>query len=246
MTIQSIFSNANPASRSEPICLPVRSLFPEEAHAVIYKPARAATTSGKARTRGWKMRFERRTVRFIEPLMGWTGGGDPLTQVELSFPSPESAIAYARRQGLQYTVRGFSRQQVPQLRLVRDTGRKRETRPWRLEWVERTLGPDLIRKGFGPSPEQEKNYADPQDILRDPDLSESQKRERLRRWALDSYLIEVALANGEPQTAASRLPEVINALIDLDAPSQARARGGAPSGASASLAGSLENSGKRP
>ena len=36
--------------------------------------------------------------------MGWTGGDDPLTQVELRFPTLESAVAYARRQGLTYVV----------------------------------------------------------------------------------------------------------------------------------------------
>ena len=34
--------------------------------------------------------------------MGWTEDDDPLAKVELSFPSAEAAIAYARRQGLQY------------------------------------------------------------------------------------------------------------------------------------------------
>jgi len=101
---------------------PVRSpSFPDDAHAVIYRPARAATTSGKRRTRDWRLRFERRSAPFIEPLMGWTGGDDPLTQVELSFSSAEAAIAYARRQGLPYTVRGLPKQ-APRLRLVSNTG----------------------------------------------------------------------------------------------------------------------------
>jgi hypothetical protein len=61
-------------------------------------------TSGKANTRHWKLRFERRTPPFIEPLMGWTGGDDPLTQVELIFPTRESAVAYAERQGFTFIV----------------------------------------------------------------------------------------------------------------------------------------------
>jgi ETC complex I subunit conserved region len=36
--------------------------------------------------------------------MGWTGGDDTLTQVELSFPTLESALRYAERQGLSCTV----------------------------------------------------------------------------------------------------------------------------------------------
>jgi hypothetical protein len=55
-----------------------RSSFPEGAVACIFKPSRSATTSGKAGTKGWRLRFERRTAPFIEPLMGWTGGDDTL------------------------------------------------------------------------------------------------------------------------------------------------------------------------
>lgn len=46
---------------------------------------------------------------FIEPLMGYTGGDDTLTQVELSFPTLKSAIRYAERQGLTYVVQQPSR-----------------------------------------------------------------------------------------------------------------------------------------
>jgi hypothetical protein len=82
------------------------SVFPDDAVAVIYRPARSAMTSGKTNTRHWKLRFERRTPPFIEPLMGWTGGDDPLTQVELTFPTREAAVGYAERQGLTFIVYG--------------------------------------------------------------------------------------------------------------------------------------------
>ncbi len=90
-----------------------RSVFPDDAVARIFKPSRAATTSGKARTKGWRLVFERRTAPFIEPLMGYTGGDDTLTQVELSFPTLESAIRYAERQGLTYVVQMPTRQSLP-------------------------------------------------------------------------------------------------------------------------------------
>lgn len=89
--------------------LTVSSVFPDDAVVVIYRPARSAMTSGKANTRHWKLRFERRTPPFIEPLMGWTGGDDPLTQVELTFPTRESAVAHAERQGLTFIVHGPDR-----------------------------------------------------------------------------------------------------------------------------------------
>jgi hypothetical protein len=80
------------------------SLLPSDAVARIYRPVRSAMTSGKARTKKWVLRFDRRTAPFIEPLMGWAGGDDTLTQVELTFPTREAAVAYAQRQGLAYIV----------------------------------------------------------------------------------------------------------------------------------------------
>lgn len=86
------------------------SIFPDDAAAIIYRPARSAMTSGKANTRHWKLRFDRRTPPFIEPLMGWTGGDDPLAQVELTFPTRDAAVAYAERQGLTFTVQSQDRE----------------------------------------------------------------------------------------------------------------------------------------
>ena len=98
--LEALHTNDN---RRRPLAMG-RSLFPEGAVARIFKPSRSATTSGKAGTKGWRLTFERRTAPFIEPLMGWTGGDDTLTQVELSFPTLESALRYAERQGLSCTV----------------------------------------------------------------------------------------------------------------------------------------------
>jgi hypothetical protein len=81
-----------------------RSVFPDDAVAYIYKPSRAVTTSGTARVKGWRLIFERRTAPFIEPLMGYSGCDDTLTQVKLSFPTLRSAISYAERQGLTYVI----------------------------------------------------------------------------------------------------------------------------------------------
>jgi hypothetical protein len=81
-----------------------RSVFPADAHALIFRPAHSVTMSAPRRKRQWKLQFERRSPLRLEPLMGWTEDDDPLAQVELSFDSAEAAVAYARRQGLQYTV----------------------------------------------------------------------------------------------------------------------------------------------
>lgn len=79
-------------------------VFPPDAVAHIFPPARSAMTAGRARMNYWMLRFERRTPPFIEALMGWTGGDDMLQQVELKFPDLQSAVAYAERQGLAYRV----------------------------------------------------------------------------------------------------------------------------------------------
>jgi hypothetical protein len=128
------------------------SSFPDDAIAVIYKPARSAMTSGTARTRDWKLRFEPRSAPFVEPLMGWTGNDDTLAQVELSFPSAEAAIAYARRQGLQFIVQGADSpcgqdRLISDLTAGKDSSAALDASRRRFEWMERTLSPDLIRHG---------------------------------------------------------------------------------------------------
>lgn len=72
--------------------------------AVIYKPAKSAMTSGRAGSKRWLLEYEAQSAPFIEPLMGWTGTADPMARMRLTFPSLQAAIAYARRQGLDYVV----------------------------------------------------------------------------------------------------------------------------------------------
>lgn len=201
-----------------------RSVFPDDALAVIYKPARSAMTSGKARTRDWKLRFEPRSRPLIEPLMGWTGCDDTLSQIELTFPSAAAAVAYARRQGLRYLVqdaddpvtRPGSNVKAANTNSASPDIRSSHVWPWRLEWVERTFGLKGIQNKSGPVRGPAAYYASPQDVLDDHDLSPAQKRDVLRRWALDAYLIELALFKGESQSEPSHLDEVIDALFDVD------------------------------
>ena len=198
---------------------PTRSVFPDDALAVIYKPARSVMTSGKARTRDWKLRFEPRSRPLIEPLMGWTGCDDTLSQVELTFPSAAAAVAYARRQGLRYLLQGEKNPDArpgSNAKAANVRSSSSDVWPWRLEWVERTLGLRGVQNKSGPVRGPAAYYASPQDVLDDHDLSPAQKRDVLRRWALDAYLIELALFKGEPQSEPSRLDEVIDALFDLD------------------------------
>ena len=116
--------NRPPSSRAFSVR---RSIFPDGTVAQIYRPGRSVTTSARAGT-AWQLTFERRTAPFIEPLMGYSGGRDTLTQVELSFPTLESAIGYAERQVLSYVVRRPA-EQVSN----RSTDNQRSLGEWRLD-----------------------------------------------------------------------------------------------------------------
>ena len=70
----------------------------------IYRPAKTATQSGRAKTRKWVIEFEMAAARRIDPLMGWTSSDDTRQQVSLSFDSQADAIAFAKRNGWSYEL----------------------------------------------------------------------------------------------------------------------------------------------
>ena len=70
----------------------------------IYQPAKTAMQSGKASNRHWLLEFEPGAVKTLDPLMGWSGSADTLSQVRLKFSSADAAIAFAKRQGLAFEV----------------------------------------------------------------------------------------------------------------------------------------------
>ena len=70
----------------------------------IYRPAKTAMQSGKAKSRDWRLEFEPASARTIDPLMGWTGSGDMDGQVRLRFATKEEAMAYAERNSIAYQV----------------------------------------------------------------------------------------------------------------------------------------------
>jgi hypothetical protein len=70
----------------------------------IYKPARNAMQSGKAKTGQWIVEHEASAPRTVDPLMGWTSSADTRQQLKLFFDTKEEAIAYAEREGFAYTV----------------------------------------------------------------------------------------------------------------------------------------------
>ena len=70
----------------------------------IYKPAKSAMQSGRARTKSWWLEYEPSEPLQVEPLMGWTSSTDTAQQVRLSFDTKEEAIAFAESNGLAYKV----------------------------------------------------------------------------------------------------------------------------------------------
>jgi hypothetical protein len=70
----------------------------------IYKPAKSAMQSGRAKTRHWVLEWEPAERKRLDPLMGWTSSGDTMGQVHLNFETLEAAIGYAERHGIEYQV----------------------------------------------------------------------------------------------------------------------------------------------
>ncbi|TCU13917.1 ETC complex I subunit [Rhizobium laguerreae] len=201
-----------------------RSVFPEGAVARIFKPSRSAMTSGTPRTKGWRLVFERRSAPFIEPLMGYTGSTDTLTQVELEFPTLESAIRYAERQGLTYRVQ---RQASSAAAAAKQRTRRRTYRSphafsdstllrlglaARQESYGQALDAGLQTHVYDPA-----TWPSPIDVVGDRTLTLQAKRTILMNWAWTEYLIDRAINEGMPENdRPSRLHEVEQALLDLE------------------------------
>jgi hypothetical protein len=193
--------------------------FPSDARAVIYRPSRSVMTSGRANTCNWVLEFEPRSREFIEPLMGWTGSTDPLRHVRLSFPTREAAVAYARREGLPFTV---YESQEP--RPAQCPARNQPEVPMHaalqgdplfcFAWDRPYLVmPDLDMALLDPA----RVFASPREVAVHPLLTAEEKHEILGRWLWDARRIEATadeapLDGGEP----SRLDEVLQALALLD------------------------------
>ena len=70
----------------------------------IFRPAKTAMQSGKAKTKDWVLEFEPAAARRPDPLMGWTQSSDMDGQVRLAFDTRDEAIAYAQHRGIPFQV----------------------------------------------------------------------------------------------------------------------------------------------
>jgi len=65
----------------------------------IFRPAKTAMQSGRAKTHTWMIEFEPTGGIHNDPLMGWPGSVGTDAQVKIKFATKEEALAYAERQG---------------------------------------------------------------------------------------------------------------------------------------------------
>ncbi len=69
----------------------------------ILRPTKTAMQSGR-RNRKWVLEYEPASRRDPDPLMGWASAEDTLNQIRLRFDSFDEAVAFARKNGLDYTL----------------------------------------------------------------------------------------------------------------------------------------------
>ena len=72
--------------------------------AKIYRPAKTAMQSGKAKTHLWVLEYDQEKARVIDSVTAYTGSGDMRQQLKLTFETRELAEAYAQREGIEYRV----------------------------------------------------------------------------------------------------------------------------------------------
>lgn len=70
----------------------------------IYQIQKNAMQSGKARTDKWVLEFAQAEAKRPDPLTGWAGSGDTQSQIKLTFPTQDAAIAYADKYGIAFTL----------------------------------------------------------------------------------------------------------------------------------------------
>ncbi len=71
------------------------------AAARIFRETKSAMQSGPGR-QAWILEFEPREAKLPDPLMGWYGSGDTLSQLRMTFPTRDEAIAFARQNGIAF------------------------------------------------------------------------------------------------------------------------------------------------
>lgn len=95
----------------------------------IYRPARNAMQSGRANTKEWVLEFDTTGSRSSDPLMGWTSSTDTRSQLRMKFDTREEAIAFAQREGIEFTV-SEAREPKRIIKAYADNFSSNRRRPW--------------------------------------------------------------------------------------------------------------------
>ena len=96
----------------------------------IYRPAKTAMQSGKAKTAAWVLEFDRQSAQKTDPLMGWTSSSDMLaSEVRMRFDTKEEAVAYAKENRIPFQV--MDREEAPRvLKSYADNFAYKRRMPW--------------------------------------------------------------------------------------------------------------------
>lgn len=71
----------------------------------IYKPAKSAMQSGKARNKKWLVEaIEEKNIRHLDPLMKWVSVDNTLSELHFEFAKKEEAIEFAQKSGFDFVV----------------------------------------------------------------------------------------------------------------------------------------------
>ena len=72
----------------------------------VYRPAKSAAQSGRAKTHEWVVEPELVTPRAPEPIMGWASAADTLGELtgRLRFASEDDALAFVKHKGWEAIV----------------------------------------------------------------------------------------------------------------------------------------------
>ena len=80
--------------------------------AKIYKPAKTAMQSGRAKYNKWVLKFLDKKNQLRDTMMGWNGGSSTISQIELKFASKEDAVNYAKKNNIDYEILETSERKV--------------------------------------------------------------------------------------------------------------------------------------
>ncbi len=80
--------------------------------AKIYKPAKTAMQSGRAKYNKWILKISDSKNQTKDTMMGWNGGSNTISQIQLQFKTKDDAINYAKSNDLDYEVLETSERKV--------------------------------------------------------------------------------------------------------------------------------------